>query len=81
MSPELLDVLAELGEQERAVLLVLARRLLAGQRCYGRLDLAKDPRDWRKEATEEAADLAIYMAIGIVSDGLRPMKDVKYTSR
>jgi hypothetical protein len=68
---DLLDVIAELADEERAVLLVLARRLLAGQRTYGRLDLARDARDWRKEAAEEAADLAIYTAIGIVADAMK----------
>jgi hypothetical protein len=68
---DLLDVIAELADEERAVLLVLARRLLAGQRTYGRLDLARDARDWRKEAAEEAADLAIYTAIWIVADAMK----------
>jgi hypothetical protein len=75
MSADLLEVIADLGAEERAVLLVLARRLLAGQAAYGRLDLAKDARDWRKEAAEEAADLAIYTAIGIVADDLRRLKE------
>jgi hypothetical protein len=64
---ELLDVVAELGTEERAVLLVLARRLLAGQRAYGRLDLARDARDWRKERGEELADALIYGAIAEVA--------------
>jgi hypothetical protein len=35
---ELLDVVAELGPDERRVLLALARRLLVQQEAYGRLD-------------------------------------------
>jgi hypothetical protein len=59
---ELLDVVFELGTDERRVLLLLARRLLEGQRCYGRLDLANDPRDFRRERSEEIADLLVYSA-------------------
>ena len=43
---------------------VLARRLLAGQRTYGCLDLASDRRDWRKERADELADALVYGAIG-----------------
>jgi hypothetical protein len=58
----LLDLVRELGADERRVLLLLARRLLEGQRAYGRLDLANDPRDFRKEQGEEVQDLLIYSA-------------------
>jgi hypothetical protein len=68
---ELLDVVAELGTDERRVLLVLARRLLAGQHAYGRLDVATDRRDWGREASEEAADLLVYLAIGLIARGQR----------
>jgi hypothetical protein len=68
---ELLETIGELAPEERRVLLVLARRLLVGQRAYGRLDLVRDRRDWHREAAEEAADLAIYSAIGIVADEAR----------
>ncbi len=63
----LLDVVRELGAEEQAVLLMLAKRLLAGQRAYGRLDLAKDPRDWRKERADELADALVYGAIAEVA--------------
>jgi len=56
------DVLAQLGEDERRVLLLLAHRLLEGQRHYGRLDLANDPRDWRRERAQELADVLVYGA-------------------
>ncbi len=49
------------------MLLVLAQRLLAGQRSYGRLDVATDPRNWGREAGEEAADLLAYLAIGLIA--------------
>ena len=64
---DLLDVVAELGPDERRVLLVLARRLRAGQAAYGRLDVAHDRRDWRKERAEELADALVYGAIGEVA--------------
>lgn len=64
---DLLDVVAELGVHERRVLLALARRLLAGQSAYGRLDLARDGRDWRKERAEELADALVYGAISEVA--------------
>lgn len=58
----LAGVVAELGQDERRVLLLLAHRLLEGQRCYGRLDLANDPRDWRRERAQELADVLVYGA-------------------
>jgi hypothetical protein len=64
---ELLDVVDELGPDERRVLLALARRLLAGQKPYGRLDVATDQRDWREERAEELADALIYGAIAEVA--------------
>lgn len=67
---ELLDVVAELGTDERRVLLVLARRLLQGQRQYGRLDVAGDRRDWRRERAEELADALVYGAIAEVARAL-----------
>ncbi len=68
---ELDGELADLGVDERRVLLVLARRLLAGQRHYGRLDVATDRRDWRRERSEEIADLLIYSAIAELAEATR----------
>jgi hypothetical protein len=67
---ELLDVVRELGVDERRVLLVLARRLLAGQATYGRLDLVHDGRDWRRERGAELADALVYGAIAEVAETL-----------
>jgi hypothetical protein len=61
---ELSTILDEYGEQEREVLLVVARRLLTGQRTIGRLDVHTDRRDWRSERSEELFDALIYTAIG-----------------
>jgi hypothetical protein len=60
-------VTAQLGPDERRVLLKLARRLLAGQQSYGVLDLRSDTRDWRKERAEELADALVYGAIAEVA--------------
>ena len=64
---ELHAVEAELGDDELRVLLVLARRLLVGQKAYGRLDVRNDPRDWRQERAAELQDLLIYTAIDEVA--------------
>jgi len=63
-------VVGELGADEARTLLVLARRLLAGQRTYGRLDLAHDGRSWRRERAEELADALVYGAIAEVASTL-----------
>lgn len=67
LAAELGAVACELGDDEVRVLLVLARRLLAGQRTYGRLDVAHDGRDWRRERAEELADALVYGAIAEVA--------------
>src|SRR5258708_6797987 len=56
-----------LGPGERHVLLVIARRLLAGQQAYGLLAIAGDRRDWRKERAEELADALVYGAIAEIA--------------
>jgi hypothetical protein len=64
---ELTAIAADLGPDEIKVLTVLARRLLAGQRHYGRLDVRTDGRDWRRERAEELADALVYGAIAEVA--------------
>lgn len=59
---ELDEACAELGDDEIRTLVCLARRLREGQRCYGKLDLAHDRRDFRKERSEEIQDLLVYSA-------------------
>lgn len=61
---ELSAILDEFGEQEREVLIIVARRLLAGQRTIGRLDVHTDRRDWGQERREELHDALVYAAIG-----------------
>ena len=55
-------VLAELGPDEVRVIEYLARRLLEGQREYGRIDLVADPRDFARERCAEIGDLLVYSA-------------------
>jgi hypothetical protein len=55
--------IAELGAEEVMVLAILARRLLEGQRVYGRLALADDPRDLEAERGDEIADVLVYGAM------------------
>jgi hypothetical protein len=56
------EALPELKGDEAAVLAEVAGRLLLGQRQYGVLQLAGDPRDWVKEARDETLDLLVYAA-------------------
>jgi hypothetical protein len=60
---EFLRLVDQLGEGERKVLRVLARRLLTGQARYGKLRLDTDTRQWRRERAEELLDTCIYDAI------------------
>lgn len=48
---------------ELRVVQAIVQRLAIGRQRYGALDLSK-PRDWQREAAEEAADLIIYRAAG-----------------
>jgi hypothetical protein len=62
----ILAALAELGDDEAAVLALVAERLAMGRRVYGELQLATDRRDFREEALMELADGCVYLAAGIV---------------
>lgn len=58
---ELLDTVTELGVYERKILLLIARRLLLGQKHYGKF-CPNIPKDWVKEEAEELADAWVYRA-------------------
>lgn len=60
---------ASLGPDELRVLRAVTERLVLGRRQYGELDLATDPRDWAREAAEEALDLSVYLAIRLLGGG------------
>jgi hypothetical protein len=59
---ELEAVVDLLGEDEVRVLVRIAARLLRGADIYGRLDVVRDSRDFRKEAREEIEDFLVYAA-------------------
>lgn len=65
----LADKAAGLGDDELRVLCWIADRLCVGQRQYGRLDIVHDPRDWRRERSEEIADALVYSAIDDLKKG------------
>lgn len=65
------DLWSELGEEERLVVVHLARRILTGQGQYGRLHLATDGRDWRKERADELSDVIVYTAYAEVARMLK----------
>lgn len=60
----LLTLWEAMGEHERKVFLTIGNRLLAGQRKYGKLEPGK--KVWTWEAFEEAADLSVYLAAGLM---------------
>jgi hypothetical protein len=70
MTPELLDQVVDacdgLGNDEARVVIAVAKRLALGRRCYGALRIQQDPRDWKKEASEEALDAAVYLAADLL---------------
>jgi hypothetical protein len=59
----LVELLAQLGADELAVIVELATRLAAGRAQYGELQLATDARDFAAEAADELRDYLIYRAI------------------
>jgi hypothetical protein len=66
---ELRRLIAWLGDDELRVLVLLVRRVLCGQRRYGRLDLARDPRDFAHEGLEELLDATFYLSAGLLRLG------------
>lgn len=60
-------VAEQLGADELNVLLLVAERLVKGRKIYGPLQVATDRRDFTREALEEAADLAVYAAAGLLN--------------
>lgn len=56
----------DLGDDEEEVLRVLRGRLELGRKQYGKLDIARDSREWSKELLEEVLDQCVYTAIMLV---------------
>ena len=65
-------VFDEAGFDERRVMLFVARRLVAiGQRSYGLLDIATDPRNFPRERNEEIGDLLVYAGLEAIKRELK----------
>lgn len=71
---ELAIVVPQLADEECAVLVLLARRLLSGQQTYGRLNLARDTRDLDWARGEELADMLVYGAMAELRRMLSPLQ-------
>jgi hypothetical protein len=56
----LVALLDGLNADELRVVLTFARRIEAGRNTYGGLDVKSDPRDFRREASEECFDACAY---------------------
>jgi hypothetical protein len=65
----ILAALERLGPDEGAVLALVAERLVMGRAHYGELRLGTDPRDFRRDALEEAADGLVYTAAALAKAG------------
>jgi hypothetical protein len=63
---DLTSVAAQLGHGELEVLLLLARRVREGQARYGRLDVYRDRRKFKREALEELVDGLFYLSAGLL---------------
>lgn len=57
---ELLQLWEDSGPRERKALLLIAKRLYAGQKTFG--ELTRGKKNWVKEASEEAMDMCVYLA-------------------
>ena len=52
-----------LNDDEKRVILLVARRLIIGRAAYGGLQIGVDKRDMRAESSEELLDACVYLAI------------------
>jgi hypothetical protein len=59
----LLKSYRQLGDDERAVVCLIAERLAAGREVYGELDILEDKRTMPREAGEELLDATVYLAV------------------
>lgn len=57
-----------LGADEIRVVEAVIARIRLGMERYGPLDIARNPKDWRKEASEEFLDGAIYLAMQAIRE-------------
>lgn len=66
MLARIVEYVQRMNDDEVAVLQVAARRLVRAQATYGGLHLATNTHDTDHEATEEAIDLGLWLAIGLL---------------
>jgi hypothetical protein len=73
---QILALLVALGEDERRVILEIAKRLTIGKHCYGVLDIAGDRRgrDWHREAEAELLDACVYLTCASLRDNSKGEK-------
>lgn len=71
-----LTAISQLDACEVEILALVAERLAMGRRAYGVLRPETDPRDFAREALEEAADGLVYVAAALVRSG-RPWGPVE----
>ena len=53
----------ECSDDELRVICAVYKRIELGRSLYGRLDVARDPRNWSRELAEELLDAVVYAAI------------------
>lgn len=66
------DLVAHGSDDEVRVLGVIAHRLGEGHAAYGPLRVRRDPRDFRREAADEALDGMAYLAMALLRDDDEP---------
>lgn len=69
---KLVELAEDLGDDEQAVLVLVAERLRIGRERYGNLKISGDPRNFAVEALEEAADGLVYAATALIREQGRP---------
>jgi hypothetical protein len=70
--------LLSLSEDELRVIDVVTSRIIGlGRSTYEPLDLARDERDWSKEAAEEMADALFYLAAHAVAANDRRLEHLR----
>jgi len=61
---------ASLGDDELLVLATIAERAVMGGEKYGPIDVANDPRNFRRETAEELLDACFYSTCELIrADG------------
>lgn len=72
------QLLPRMSRDELRVIDVIATRILrVGRESYEPLDLARDERDWSREASEELADTLFYLAAREVAGGDRRLERLR----